>query len=221
MHQPLPDDPRRVATAFHAEVQALPLINTPDERRIRRRYSRMLKQAPAPFAIDFVQELVDGYGYRGMAYEFIASHRAAMDSIDEATVERLGRGLHSWGSVDGFARILAGPAWVKGQLSNELIHRWARSPDRWWRRAAVVSTVAWNVRSKGGPGDVERTLAVCRLLVADPDDMGYKAISWALRELAVHNPDALRDFLQENDDGLAARVKREVRNKLETGLKNP
>ena len=84
-----------------------------------------------------------------------------------------------------------------------------------------MSTVGLNVRSKGGYGDVPRTLAVCRLLVNDTDDMVVKAMSWALRELVVHDPDAVREFLSEYEDVLAARVKREVRNKLTTGLKNP
>ncbi len=66
-----------------------------------------------------------------------------------------------------------------------------------------------------------RTLAVCRLLVADHDDMVAKAMSWALRELAPHDPEAVEAFLREHEDVLAARVKREVRNKLRTGLKNP
>jgi 3-methyladenine DNA glycosylase AlkD len=51
--------------------------------------------------------------------------------------------------------------------------------------------------------------------------MVVRAMSWALRELVVHDPEAVRGFLAENDDLLAARVKREVTNKLETGLKNP
>ena len=48
-----------------------------------------------------------------------------------------------------------------------------------------------------------------------------KALSWALRELAVREPEAVVLYLRENDEVLAPRVKREVRNKLETGLKNP
>jgi 3-methyladenine DNA glycosylase AlkD len=105
-------------------------------------------------------------------------------------------------------------------VSDALIHKWARSPDRWWRRAALVSTVALNVRSHGGPGDIPRTLAICRLLVSDHDDMVVKAMSWALRELVVHDPAAVQAFLDEHDQVLAARVKREVRNKLATGLKS-
>ena len=51
--------------------------------------------------------------------------------------------------------------------------------------------------------------------------MVVKAVSWALRELAIWDPAAVRAFLAAHDRELAARVKREARSKLETGLKNP
>ena len=89
----------------------------------------------------------------------------------------------------------------------------------WWRRAALVSTVALNVRSKGGKGDVRRTLAVCSLLVDNHEDMVAKAMSWSLRELIIHDPQAVLKFLDEHKQKLTARVKREVKNKLITGLK--
>ena len=59
------------------------------------------------------------------------------------------------------------------------------------------------------------------MLVADHDDMVVKALSWALRELIKRDPEAVTQFLNEYDESLAARVKREARNKLRTGLKNP
>ena len=99
--------------------------------------------------------------------------------------------------------------------------RWAASPDRWWRRAALVSTVPLNLRSRGGTGDPERTLDICRRLAADGDDMVVKALSWALRELVVWDPEAVRGFLDDHHQVLAARVRREVRHKLETGRKHP
>ena len=55
----------------------------------------------------------------------------------------------------------------------------------------------------------------------DRDDMVVKAMSWALRELIPHDRLAVETFLEKHEDVLASRVKREVRNKLETGLKNP
>jgi 3-methyladenine DNA glycosylase AlkD len=50
--------------------------------------------------------------------------------------------------------------------------------------------------------------------------MVVKALSWALRQLVVWDPDAVREFLEVHDEALAARVKREVRTKLDTGRKH-
>lgn len=216
-----PLDVKATAARIDAEISALPLRNTPNVRPIRRRFSRELQGADPESILNLARELIEGYGHRWVAYELILSHQAAFRSLGEAELNQLGQGIDSWGSVDSFARLLSGPAWRDGQVRDELIHEWARSPDRWWRRAALVSTLALNVRSHGGKGDVPRTLATCRLLVDDRDDMVVKAMSWALRGLVVHDPEAVREFLAEHEDRLAARVKREVRNKLATGLKNP
>jgi 3-methyladenine DNA glycosylase AlkD len=212
---------KEIAAEIDAAMRALPVRNAPSQRGVRRRYSRHLKEAAPELVLDVARELIRDHGYRGLPYELIRYHKAAFRSVGEAELEELGRGIDSWGSVDCFARILSGPAWLRGQVSDDVIHRWAHSDDRWWRRAALVSTVALNVRSQGGLGDTDRTLTVCRLLVDDHDDMVVKAMSWALRELVVHDPDSVRRFLSEYADRLAARVKREVNNKLTTGLKNP
>jgi 3-methyladenine DNA glycosylase AlkD len=217
------DDVKSIASEIDAEIRALPVQNTPSVRAIRRKYSRMLEQADPKFVLDVARELLKTLGYRSVPYELIQSHShgEAFQSLGETELEELGQGIDSWWSVDSFARTLAGPAWRDGQVPDELIHKWARSEDRWWRRAALVSTVALNVRSHGGRGDVARTLEVCRLLVDDHDDTVVQAMSWALRELIVHDPQAVREFLAEYGGVLAARVRREVRNKLTTGLKNP
>jgi 3-methyladenine DNA glycosylase AlkD len=133
----------------------------------------------------------------------------------------LGRGINSWGDVDTFACYVAGPAWREGQIPDDVIRRWARSEDRWWRRAALVSTVPLNNKARGGTGNTERTLEVCQMLIDDRDDMVVKALSWALRELVKLDPDSVESFLSEHEEKLAKRVLREVRNKLSTGLKNP
>ena len=101
------------------------------------------------------------------------------------------------------------------------MYRWATSADRWWRHAAIVSTVALNNKARGGHGDAQRTLGLCLVVIDDRDDMVVKAVSWALRELAKRDPAAVVNFLSAHEARLAARVKREVRNKLTTGLKTP
>jgi 3-methyladenine DNA glycosylase AlkD len=210
-----------LAAEIDARIRALPVRNTPAIRAVRRKVSQRLRRASPDFVLALARELIVDYGHRWVAYELIKNHKDTFERLGAEELEELGEGIDGWGAVDSFARTLAGPAWLNGQVPDELIHTWARSEDRWWRRAALVSTVALNMRSQGGPGDVARTLAVCRLLVDDGDDMVVKAMSWALRELLVHDSEAVVEFVEEHEDTLAARVKREVRNKLTTGLKTP
>jgi 3-methyladenine DNA glycosylase AlkD len=158
---------------------------------------------------------------RQVAYLLLNRLRAAAATLTEADLERLGRGNDNWVSVDTFACRVAGPAWRQGRVGDARVHRWARSRDRWWRRTALASTVALNVASRGGTGDPARTLALCAQLVDDHDDMVVKGMSWALRCLVPHDPQAVRAFLARHGDALAARARREVANKLRTGLKNP
>ena len=99
------------------------------------------------------------------------------------------------------------------------VMKWIRSPDRWRRRLALVSTVPLNSTARGGTGDTSRTLFVCGGLVDDRDDMVVKALSWALRELAKRDPQSVARFIRDHHDRLAARVVREVKTKLETGRK--
>ncbi len=222
MDQPVANyHPSGLASIIDAEIRALPLRNTPSVRAVRRKYSRMLKETSAEFMLGLARALFKDYAYRWFTYELIQNHRKTFQLIGEAELEEFGQGIDSWWTVDAFARTLSGPAWLKGQVSDELILHWARSQDLWWRRAALVSTVALNLRSKGGTGDVERTLGICRMLVRDHEDMVVKAMSWALRELVVHDADAVDQFLNEFEGVLATRVQREVRNKLTTGLKYP
>ncbi len=209
----------QIAEAIDEHIRALPSKDTASIRNVRRQFSKQLAKAAPDEVIELALLLLGKY--RFVAYELILHHRGAFRSLGAEELTRFGHGINSWDAVDTFGTLLAGPAWRLGQIPDSLIHQWARSEDRWWRRTALVCTVALNIKARGGTGDVPRTLAVCRVLADDHDDMVEKALSWALRALVQHDAQAVRDFLTEYDTVLGARVKREVRNKLATGLKNP
>lgn len=209
------------AAAIIAEINALPKRNTPNIREIRRKHSNALQNAPGSYILELAREILKTPGYRSVVYELISEHKGAFQSLDEEVVEDLGQGINSWRTVDSFSRTISGPAWLAGLIPDGLILGWTKSKDLWWRRAALVSTVALNARNRGGFGDTLRTLAICSELVEDHEDMVVKGLSWALRELVPHDPEAVRDFLESYEGELAARVRREVQNKLRTGLKNP
>lgn len=204
-------------------VQSLVRRTTPNIRSLRREYTKRLAKRDPKFMLALAHRLIKepDFDFRFVAYELIAHHRATLTSLAQKDVERLGRGIDSWYDVDTFAPYIAGPVWRMKQVPDKVVHAWARSKDLWWRRTALVCTVALNNKARGGTGDTRRTLAVCKLLVKDREDMVVKAMSWALRELAKRDPEAVHAFIDEHENDLAARVLREVRNKLSTGLKNP
>ena len=210
-----------LAAEITAERRSSKALDPRSVKAYRRKLSEKLRMASREDMLVLARELRRNHGQWWLACELVINHEPTFQDISMDEIEELGQGINSWGAVDCFARALSGPAWLKGKVSDELIHKWASSEDRWWRRAALVSTVALNSRSHGGMGDTTRTIEVCKLLVNDHDDMVVKAMSWALRSLVIHDPVAVEGFLHKYDGVLAARAKREVKNKLTTGLKNP
>lgn len=208
-------------------VSALPAPTIPAIRPVRRELSRRLAGGDARDVLALVQSIIDRSLLEGqrdlrwVGYEMAHYHRPTLASLDRNMLEQLGGRLNTWDSVDVFALYLSGPAWRTGQVSDGDVHEWARSENLWWRRVALVSTVALNLKARGGVGDSARTLPVCRMLADDGEDMVVKALSWALRVVEQHDRRAVELFLAKFDHCLAARVKREVATKLNTGRKNP
>ncbi|MEZ4585631.1 MAG: DNA alkylation repair protein [Gemmatimonadales bacterium] len=206
------------ADRIRARIRAAPSRSVPALRPIRRALSRELAGLSGREVLALLEEL-DGLAPevpRWLGYELAFHHEAALEALSATRLERLGRGLSSWGDVDPFGCYLSGPAWERGRIDDRRVLRWAGSPNRWWRRIALVSTVPLNRRGHAAP---LRTLAVCERLVADRDEMVVKAMSWALRALGVRDPASVRKFLGQHGPALAARVRREVTHKLDTGRK--
>jgi len=208
-----------VADAINLDYRDSAPTNASEARAVRKRWTAQLRPYAAEDAIEIALGLLEDHGHRFLPYELIRFHPAALARVDRALAERLGSGMSSWGDVDMFAVLVAGQAWRRVQISDDTIHDWARSDDRWWRRAALVATVPLNVRAQGGSGAPQQTFAVCSFLIGDRDEMVVKGMSWALREVVVHDAAGVRAFLDQYGPRLAARVRREVSTKLATGLK--
>lgn len=205
---------------YPTELRVIGIKNA-DRRVVEKDLLGELRDAPAQQVVDLAKALA-GSGVleaQRIAYEILDRHRSAAASLRLDDIEALAVGLDNWVSVDSFAGLVAGPAWREGRIPEDVVLAWVDSNDRWWRRIAVVCTVALNQKARGGAGDPIRTLAVCRKVARDHDEMVAKSLSWALRELAKRDPAPVVQFLAEHDEVLPARVKREVRRKIETGHK--
>ena len=210
-----------LAEEIHSRSSQLAVPNAMNLRAIRREISLRIANASPQCVIQLGLHLLTKPTdlMRFFSYEIVNRHRLAFEQLTADDLLKFGEGINSWGSVDCFAMYLSGPMWARGRISDKAIKAWALSQDRWWRRAALVSTVAL---SRGGNAkDFIRVARICTLLVDDRDDMVVKALSWALREAAKKHPELVRRFLAEHQEALVARVRREVNNKLTTGLKTP
>jgi 3-methyladenine DNA glycosylase AlkD len=99
-----------------------------------------------------------------------------------------------WDLVDGVAGrirdlLLAHPAQLRPVLLG-----WARSPDRWLRRSAVIAQLGAKHRT-----DTALLAEAIEVNAADPEFFVRKAIGWALRDLAKTDPAWVRTFLAEHE----------------------
>lgn len=216
----LADDKRRRATEKSAPTAMRVLgVTSPKLRGLLKDWGKTLRGESPKTVIALTSALVKSKTLEGRmaGYLLLHGHKNAMAALDLKTVLGLGEGIDNWISVDTFAELIAGMAWRGGILSDETIHQWTRSDDRWWRRASVVATVSLNKKARGATGDSPRTLEVCALVAKDHDDMVVKALSWALRELSKREPESVLAFLDEHGDDLHPRVQRECARRSKRG----
>lgn len=96
--------------------------------------------------------------------------------------------VNNWDLVD-----LSAPNIVGHYLSDKkraVLFDYARSRDIWKRRIAVVATLYFIKQA-----DLNDTLRISRLLIADDHDLIHKAVGWMLREVGKQDQTVLEKFL--------------------------
>jgi 3-methyladenine DNA glycosylase AlkD len=197
-------------------------IKSADLRNLLKAWWKELKNLPAHEMVELARELVETriFECNQVAFELLWKHKKALNSLVLKDLYALGKYMDNWATTDSFSVLVSGPVWRNNQLSDEDILSWVKSENRWWRRAALVSTVGLNLKSRGGTGDARRTLMICERVIKERDEMIVKALSWALRELSKHDRKSVEQFMEKHDDNMAKRVRREVYTKLKTGTKS-
>jgi 3-methyladenine DNA glycosylase AlkD len=91
----------------------------------------------------------------------------------------LGR-ISSWADHDGLVHYLIGPMLVAKPARAKNVFRWAKSKNRWHRRAACVALIQGTRRRMFFP----EVVRLSDSLLTDQDDMVQKGLGWLLRETA-------------------------------------
>ena len=99
--------------------------------------------------------------------------------------------ISSWADHDGLVHYLIAPMVAADRTRIRRVFQWAKSPDRWHRRAACVALIQGREQRKFFP-DVVR---LSNLLLSDKDDMVQKGLGWLLRVTAKVDPEETVPYL--------------------------
>ena len=216
-----PDRRETSKTMFPTSMKYLG-VRTPDFRVLIKEWWIEIKDWSPEKLIQFAKELVATriFECNQLAYELLSKNKNALRLLKLKDLEELGKNMDNWATTDCFSVMISGWAWRENQITDSDVLNWLETGNLWWRRTAVVSTVALNLRSRGGTGDAKRTLMICEKVINDRENMIVKALSWALRELSKSDKQAVEIFMEKYDSQMAGLARREVYTKLETGRKN-
>lgn len=154
-----------------------------DLRRAMRQYRReILRKHDLDFLLEVSDEL-----FSGRVLEEKVAAVLLLENMDSKFGDREFRRfeqwldrISSWADHDALVHCLIAPMVVARPARVKNVFRWAKSPDRWHRRAACVALIK-GARARMLFPEIVR---LSNFLLADKDDMVRKGLGWLLRETA-------------------------------------
>ena len=101
--------------------------------------------------------------------------------------------VSTWADHDALASYLLGPMIAAEPKRAKVVFSWAKSRNRWLRRAAAVSLIR-AIREQKCRREV---VQISNLLLNDKDDMVQKGLGWLLREAAKYDHDPTLPYLMK------------------------
>lgn len=156
---------------------------TADLRRAVRRYRKEIqREHDFYFLIQVADQLFSGSVLEEKVAAIFLLENLTAECGDgefklfESWLDRIG----SWADHDGLVHYLIAPMVAAKAARTKFVFRWAKSPDRWHRRAACVALIRGAREKMFFPEIVKLSDS----LLADKDDMVQKGLGWLLRETA-------------------------------------
>lgn len=158
-----------------------------DLRRLARTYRRSVqKELGLAFLVDLADQLFSGRVLEEKIFGVLLLEKLTkyFDDSHFALLESWLDRISCWAEHDALVHYLIGPMIVSEPARTQRVFRWAKSADRWHRRAACVALIQGTRRKILFP-EITR---VSNMLLGDEDDMVQKGLGWLLRETAKADP---------------------------------
>jgi len=159
---------------------------TAELRKVAVRFRRQILQELGPdILLQVANQLFSGRNLEEKVFSVFLLEKLTADFGDaefrlfESWLSR----ISSWADHDGLVHYLIAPMIAAKPARTSRVFQWAKSKDRWHRRAACVALIQ-GTRQKMFLPEVQRLTA---LLLADTDDMVQKGLGWLLRETAKYD----------------------------------
>jgi len=101
--------------------------------------------------------------------------------------------ISSWADHDGLVHYLIAPMVAAKPARAKAVFRWAKSGNRWHRRAACVALIQGTRQKKFLP----QIKKLSDFLLDDQDDMVQKGLGWLLRETAKYDAERTVPYLMK------------------------
>ena len=102
--------------------------------------------------------------------------------------------IDNWAKCDGFCNHTVGSFIEKYPESIPEVKTWAKSENRWLKRAAAVSLI---IPAKKG-GFLQAVFEISDMLLSDTDDMVQKGYGWLLKEASRKHQKQVFSYVVEN-----------------------
>lgn len=192
-------------------------VSVPEIRRVATRFGRAHPSLDHDELVDLVVALwdVEVHERRMVAIELLDQYRALLTPMDVPLLERLVRETGTWALLDGLAAKVMGS--VRERWPVELdttLAAWAVDPDRWVRRASLLTHL---VPLREGRGDFEVFGRLAEKMLDDRDPFIRKAIGWVLRDTSRLRPELVIAWLEPRARHMARPALREAVKHLPSG----
>jgi 3-methyladenine DNA glycosylase AlkD len=153
---------------------------------LRRAVVRFRREVRKEHGLDFLVEVAD-HLFFGPVLEDKVAAVFLLEKLDAEFGDRefklfeswLDR-ISTWADHDALVHYLIAPMVAAKPARTRIVFRWAKSPNRWRRRAACVALIR-GARAQMFFSEIKK---LSNSLLADKDDMVQKGLGWLLRETA-------------------------------------